>query len=94
MMFYFFCIDGLTGFKDVIEQVYPLSFVQRCIVHMVRSSTRFVSDKDIRQYVLIYVKYTHLQTGNRHRLHLRHLVNVGTRSTKRSDLNGKLIGMN
>jgi transposase-like protein len=44
----FFCIDGLTGFKDVIEQVYPLSFVQRCIVHMVRSSTRFVSDKDIK----------------------------------------------
>ena len=42
----FFCIDGLTGFKDIIEAVYPMSIVQRCIVHMVRSSTRFVSDKD------------------------------------------------
>jgi transposase-like protein len=42
----FFCVDGLTGFTEVIEQVYPQSIVQRCIVHMIRTSTRFVSDKD------------------------------------------------
>lgn len=46
---FFFCIDGLTGFKDAIEEVYPNSQVQRCIVHMVRSSTRFVSYKDIKK---------------------------------------------
>ncbi len=45
---FFFCIDGLAGFKDVIEQIYPQSIVQRCIVHMIRNSTRFVSDKDIK----------------------------------------------
>ena len=44
----FFCIDGLKGFSDAILEVFPLSLVQRCIVHMVRSSTRFVSDKHIR----------------------------------------------
>jgi putative transposase len=44
----FFCVDGLSGFKDVIEQVYPNSIIQRCIVHMVRNSTRFVSDRDIK----------------------------------------------
>jgi transposase-like protein len=44
----FFCVDGLKGFKEVIDQVYPQSLVQRCIVHMVRTSTRFVSDKDIK----------------------------------------------
>lgn len=42
----FFCVDGLTGFTQVIEQVYPQSILQRCIVHMIRASTRFVSDKD------------------------------------------------
>jgi len=41
-----FCVDGLAGFKEVIEEVYPLSQVQRCIVHMIRSSTRFVGWKD------------------------------------------------
>lgn len=44
----YFCVDGLKGFSDVISQVFPSSIVQRCIVHMVRSSTRFVSDKDIK----------------------------------------------
>ena len=44
----FFCIDGLTGFKDVIEQVFPKSQVQRCIVHMIRNSVKFVSHKDIK----------------------------------------------
>lgn len=46
---FFVCIDGLTGFKEVIEQVYPLSIVQRCVVHMIRSSTRYVSYKDIKK---------------------------------------------
>jgi len=42
----FFCVDGLTGFKEVIEEVFPNAIVQRCIVHMIRNSTRFVSHKD------------------------------------------------
>lgn len=46
---FFFCVDGLTGFKDVINEVYPLSTVQRCIVHMIRSSTRFVGYQDIKE---------------------------------------------
>lgn len=45
----FFCVDGLTGFKEVIENVYPRAIVQRCIVHMIRNSTKFVSDRDIRK---------------------------------------------
>jgi transposase-like protein len=44
----FFSVDGLTGFKDVIEQSFPCSSVQRCIVHKIRNSTRYVSDKDIK----------------------------------------------
>jgi putative transposase len=44
----FFCVDGLAGFSEAILEVFPQSFVQRCIVHMVRSSTRFVADKDIK----------------------------------------------
>jgi putative transposase len=36
----FFCVDGLTGLKGVIEKVFPSSIVQRCIVHMIRSSIK------------------------------------------------------
>lgn len=43
---FIFCVDGLTGFKEVIQEVFPTSNVQRCIVHMVRTSVRFISSKD------------------------------------------------
>jgi transposase-like protein len=43
---FFVCIDGLKGFKQAINAVYPGAIVQRCIVHKVRNSVRFVPDKD------------------------------------------------
>lgn len=41
-----FAIDGLNGFNKAIEAIYPKAEVQRCIVHQIRSSLRFVSWKD------------------------------------------------
>jgi transposase-like protein len=40
------CVDGLTGFTDAIEAVFPHTWVQTCIVHQVRSSLKFVPYKD------------------------------------------------
>lgn len=40
------CCDGLTGFPEAIETVFPKTRVQLCIVHMVRNSLRYVSYKD------------------------------------------------
>jgi putative transposase len=39
------CVDGLTGFPEAIETIYPETQVQLCIVHMVRNSLRYVSWK-------------------------------------------------
>jgi len=39
------CVDGLKGFPEAIETVYPLAQVQLCIVHMVRNSLKYVSWK-------------------------------------------------
>lgn len=44
----FFSIDGLKGFTEVIQSVFPQSIIQRCIVHMIRTSLRYVSYKDYR----------------------------------------------
>jgi transposase-like protein len=41
-----FAIDGLNGFNDAIQAVYPKAEIQRCIVHQIRSSLRYVSWKD------------------------------------------------
>lgn len=40
------CVDGLTGFPEAIETVFPQTQVQLCIVHMVRNSLSYVSYKD------------------------------------------------
>jgi hypothetical protein len=36
------CVDGLKGFPDAIEAVFPKTWVQTCIVHLIRHSLRFV----------------------------------------------------
>jgi transposase-like protein len=43
------CVDGLAGFPEAIEAVYPHAWTQTCIVHLVRQSMRFVPYKDRKQ---------------------------------------------
>lgn len=40
------CSDGLTGIKEAISAAFPKTEQQRCIVHMVRNTLKYVSDKD------------------------------------------------
>ena len=42
------CVDGLKGFPDAIQAVYPKTQIQLCIVHMVRNSVRYVPWKDYK----------------------------------------------
>lgn len=45
-----FCVDGLTGFSEAIEEVFPNSTVQLCIVHQVRRTMKAVSHKDRKEF--------------------------------------------
>ncbi len=40
------CVDGLKGFTEAIESVFPQTITQVCIVHQLRNSLTYVSDKD------------------------------------------------
>jgi putative transposase len=40
------CVDGISGFREALEAIYPKSSMQLCIVHKVRSSMRYVPWKD------------------------------------------------
>lgn len=55
-------VDGLTGFGDAIHAVFPLAEIQRCIVHQIRYSTKFISYKDIKAFMadlkFVYKAYT------------------------------------
>ena len=43
------CVDGLSGFPEAINVVFPKTKVQLCIVHLIRSSVRYVSYKDLKE---------------------------------------------
>lgn len=48
---YLVCVDGLKGFPQAIETVFPQAQVQLCIVHMIRASLNYVTWKDRKQVV-------------------------------------------
>jgi putative transposase len=45
---YIACVDGLKGFPEAINSVFPNAIVQLCVVHMVRNSLKYVPWKDMR----------------------------------------------
>lgn len=44
------CSDGLTGIKEAITTAFPKTVQQRCVVHMIRNSVRFVYYKDLKPF--------------------------------------------
>lgn len=44
-------MDGLTGFSEALHAVFPQTEVQRCIIHQIRNSLRYVSWKDRKAFV-------------------------------------------
>lgn len=43
------CVDGLSGFPQAIEAVFPETEIQQCVIHQIRNSTKFVSYKDLKE---------------------------------------------
>ena len=43
------CVDNLTGFSQAISACYPATEIQKCIIHQIRNSTRYVSYKDLKK---------------------------------------------
>ena len=44
------CSDGFTGIKDAIATAFPMTEQQRCIVHMVRNTLKYVANKDMKAF--------------------------------------------
>ena len=43
------CVDGLNGFPQAIEAVYPKTEIQQCIIYQIRNTTNYVSYKDLKK---------------------------------------------
>ncbi|OQA76004.1 MAG: Transposase, Mutator family [bacterium ADurb.Bin243] len=58
-------VDNLAGFSEAIKAVFPKTEIQKCIIHQIRNSTKYVSYKDIKQFMadlkLVYQAATEAQ---------------------------------
>ena len=46
------CIDGLKGFPEAIETIFPKTEVQLCVVHQIRNSLRYVGSKNQKEFMV------------------------------------------
>ena len=45
------CVDGLKGFPEAIETIYPNTEVQLCIIHQIRNSMKYVASKNQKKFM-------------------------------------------
>jgi putative transposase len=67
------CIDGLTGFKEAIHAVFPKTDIQRCIIHQIRSSLKYVTWQDRKAFMTDLRKVYKAATREKAEMHLLEL---------------------
>ena len=45
------CVDGLKGFPEAIETVFPQAQIQTCVIHQIRNTMRYVVEKDKKEFM-------------------------------------------
>ena len=45
------CIDGLKGFPDAIQTVFPKTEIQLCVIHQIRSTLKYIASKDQKEFM-------------------------------------------
>jgi putative transposase len=45
------CVDGLKGFPEAIESIYPEAEIQHCVIHQIRNSMKYVASKNQRAFM-------------------------------------------
>ena len=85
-------MDGLTGFPQAIEAVYPHAGIQQCIIHQTRNSTKYVSYKDLNK-LMANLKKVYAAPGEQAALsNLEDFGENGMRNTRKYRSSGKNTG--
>lgn len=58
----FFCVDGLPGFKEAIQAVFPDAQIQRCVIHMLRNSFKYINYNDLKKFSADFKNVHHFTT--------------------------------
>jgi putative transposase len=67
------CIDGLAGFKEAIHAVFPQTDIQRCVIHQIRNSLKYVTWEDRKPFMADLRKVYKAPTREKAEMHLLEL---------------------
>lgn len=86
------CVDGLTGFSQAIEAVFPETEIQQCIIHQIRNTTKFVSYKEIKSLMADLKRVYAVPTEDIALTELTPLMKNGAKNTRKSQNPGRATG--
>lgn len=73
----FICMDGVSGHEDGAKAIFKDVVVQRCIVHLIRNSIKYVPSKDYKKFTQSLKKFTEHQVLMDAEKHLKSFVRSG-----------------
>ena len=86
----FICMDGVSGLEDGAKAIFKDVVVQRCIVHLIRNSIKYVPSKDYKKSHNRLKKFTEHQVLTDAEKHLNNFVRSG-RNTREQLMCGNEI---
>ena len=87
------CVDGLTGFPDAIQSVFPKTDVQLCIVHQIRNSVKYVASKNQKEFLKDLKMVYAAQTKEKAEIELDNLEKSGASNILSSSSRGVTSGI-
>jgi putative transposase len=67
------CMDGLSGFKDAVLAVFPQTQIQRCVIHQIRNSLKYITWTDRKAFMVDLKQVYQAATRESAEAHLRQL---------------------
>jgi transposase-like protein len=67
------CMDGLSGFKEAVLAVFPQTQIQRCVIHQIRNSLKYITWTDRKAFMLDLKEVYQAATRESAEAHLRQL---------------------
>lgn len=88
----FFCVDGLPGFKEAIQAVYPQAEIQRCVIHMLRNSFKYVNYNDLKKFSSDFKEVYNAPNETAALTELENMKEKWGRNIRTRSVTGKIIG--
>lgn len=48
---YVACMDGLSGFSEAVEAIFPKTIIQKCVIHQIRNTIKYLASKDYKPFM-------------------------------------------